>query len=62
MPKQKADSQTDRLRAVLGGSGDRPPRVGLEALRRFHGYLADHLAFPFEARLSSPIGPHRDTR
>src|SRR3712207_3969175 len=58
--KPKPSRQTTRLRAVLGGGGDRLPRVGLETLRQFHAYLADHLAFPFEARLSSPIGPHRD--
>ena len=60
--KRKPDSQTERLRAVLDGSEDRRPRVGLETLRRFHAYLVDHLAFPFEGRLSDPIGPHRDTR
>ncbi len=47
MPKKKTDSLTDRLRAILGSSGDRLPRVGVETLRRFHGYLADHLAYPF---------------
>lgn len=59
--KRKTNSQTERLRAILGGDGNRLPRVGLETLRRFHDYLADHLSFPFEAKLSSPIGPHRDT-
>lgn len=62
MPKkQKTDSQTERLRAILGGDDDRLPRVRLDALRRFHSYLAEHLAFPFEGRLCQPIGPHRDT-
>jgi hypothetical protein len=60
--KRRTDGQTDRLRAILDGTGDRLPRVGLETLRRFHGYLAEHLAFPFEGRLSDPIGPHRDTK
>ena len=60
--KRKTDSQTERLRAILGGDGDRLPRVGVETLRRFHGYLTEHLAFPFAGRLSDPIGPHRDTR
>ena len=59
MPK-KTDSQTKRLRAVLDGSDDKLPRVGVTTLRRFHDYLVEHLAFPFEARLSSSIGPHRD--
>jgi hypothetical protein len=58
--KRKRDSQTERLRAILGGDGDRLPRVEVETLRRFHGYLAEHLAFPFQGRLSDPIGPHRD--
>lgn len=67
MPKksqgeQKPDSQTERLRAILGGDGDRLSRVGVETLRQFHGYLAEHLAFPFAGRLSDPIGPHRDTQ
>lgn len=62
MARKKPDSQTERLRTILGGGEDRLPRVGVESLRRFHGYLADHLGFPFEGRLSDPIGPHRDTR
>jgi hypothetical protein len=59
--KRRPDSQAERQRAILGG-GDRLPRVGLETLRRFHGYLVGHLGFPFGGRLSDPIGPHRDTR
>jgi hypothetical protein len=59
--KRKPDRQAERERAILGGGGDRLPRVGVETLRRFHGYLAEHLAFPFEGRLSDPIGPHQDT-
>jgi hypothetical protein len=59
--KRKTNSQAERLRAVLGGSGDRLPRVRVETLRQFHDYLAGHLSFPFEGRLSDPIGPHRDT-
>jgi Calcium binding len=62
MPRKKPDSQAERLRAILGGSGERLPRVGVETLRRFHDYLAEHLPFPFEAKLSSPLGPHRDTK
>src|SRR4051794_33376681 len=62
MPKKKPDSQADRLRVILGATGSRLPRVGVETLRRFHGYLVENLAFSFEAKLSSPIGPHRDTR
>jgi hypothetical protein len=46
---------------ILGsGKGDHLPRVSLETQRRINNYLAAHLPFPFEARLSSPIGPHRD--
>jgi hypothetical protein len=37
------------------------PRVDLYSLRRFHDHLAGHLTFPFEGKLMSPIGPHRDT-
>ena len=59
---KKTDSPEDRLNDILGGTRDRLPRVEVETLRRFHGYLAENLAFPFEAKLSSPIGPHRDTR
>ena len=60
--RRKRSSQTERLRAILGGTGDRLPRVGLETLRQFHGYLAEHLGFPFAGRLCDPIGPHRDTQ
>jgi hypothetical protein len=62
MPKKKTTNQTQRLRAILGGTSGRLPRVRVETLRKFHEYLAEHLAFPFEGRLSDPIGPHRDTR
>ena len=34
--KRKPDSQAQRLRAILGGTEDRLPRVGVETLRRFH--------------------------
>ena len=60
--KRKPTRQALRLRAILGGDGDRLPRVGLETLRRFHGYLVEHLAFPFGGHICDPIGPHRDTR
>ena len=59
--KRQPDKQTQRLRAILDSTKGRLPRVGLETLRRFHAYLVDHLAFPFEGRLSDPIGPHQDT-
>ncbi len=59
---QETDNFTQRLRAILDGTAKRLPRVSLETLRQFHGHLAEHLAFPFEGRLSDPIGPHRDTR
>jgi hypothetical protein len=59
---QEADDVDQRLQAILGGKGDRIPRVGLESLRRFHKYLVAHLTFPFDGKLSSPIGPHRDTK
>ncbi len=60
--KRKPDSQTQRLRAILDSTEGRLPRVGLDTLRQFHAYLVEHLAFPFEGRLSDPIGPHQDTR
>ena len=59
---QEMDDADQRLRSILGGKGDRIPGVGLESLRRFHKYLTAHLSFPFEGKLSSPIGPHRDTK
>jgi hypothetical protein len=59
--KREQGNQTARLRAILGEGGDRLPRVRVNMLRRFHAHLVDHLTFPFAARLSSPIGPHRDT-
>ncbi len=56
------DSPAGRIRAALGVPGDEPmPRVRLEPLRKYHAHLAAHLTFPFEGRLMSPIGPHRDT-
>jgi hypothetical protein len=57
------DDPEGRIRAILGVAGDEPmPRVRLEALRQYHAHLAANLTFPFEGRLSDPIGPHRDTR
>lgn len=57
------DDPEGRIRAVLGVSSDRPvPGVLLEALRTYHAHLTANLSFPFEGRLSDPIGPHRDTR
>ena len=59
---REVDDVDARLRLILGGKGDHIPRVGLESLRRFHDYLVAHLTFPFDGKLSSPIGPHRDTK
>jgi len=61
-PMQEADDADQRLRSILGGKGDRIPIVRVDSLRRFHDYLVAHLSFPFEGKLSSPIGPHRDTK
>ena len=61
--EEEARSPEDRLNAFLGGTDeDSPPCVNVLTLRCFHGYLAAHLTLPFEGRLLSPIGPHRDTR
>src|SRR4051812_13984252 len=63
MPRKKpADDPAGRLRAALGGTGDRLPGVGLDTLRRFHAYLTATLSFPLDGRLGTPVGPHRDTR
>lgn len=59
---QETNDVDHRLQSILGGKGDRIPNVRLESLRRFHDYLVAHLSFPFEGKLSSPIGPHRDTK
>jgi hypothetical protein len=60
--KGAKDDPEDRVRAVLDMTDDEPmPLVRLEPLRKFHDHLAANLSFPFEGRLSSPIGPHRDT-
>jgi hypothetical protein len=59
--KPKPTRLVTRLRAILGGDEDRLPRVGVETLRQFHDYLVGHLSFPFDGRLSEPIGPHQDT-
>ncbi len=40
--KRETDSQSERLRAILGGSDDRLPRVRVETLRLFHDHLVDH--------------------
>jgi hypothetical protein len=58
---QELDDAGHRLRSILGGKGDRTPVVSVESLRRFHKYLMAQLSFPFEGKLLSPIGPHRDT-
>ena len=62
--RKKSQEEVDcsrRLRAMLGTTAQYVPRVGVETLRRFNDYLAAHLPFPFEAKLSNPVGPHRDT-
>ena len=59
---QEADNPSRRLRVILGTTAKRLPRVSVETLRTFHAYLVEHLPFPFEARQSDPIGPHRDTK
>jgi hypothetical protein len=61
--KRTTHGDEDRVRAAFGlRSRDEPiPPVGLESLRRYHRHLVSHLAFPFSGRLSSPVGPHRDT-
>ena len=60
--KRRITPMTKRLRAILHGTKGRLPRVGVENLRLFNAYLAEYLSFPFEAKLSSPIGPHQDTQ
>ena len=59
---QEADNPSRRLRVILGTTAKRLPRVRVETLRTFHAYLVEHLPWPLEARLSDPIGPHRDTQ
>jgi hypothetical protein len=60
---KKTDRPEDRLKDILGGTDeDGLPCVKVATLRRFHGYLAAHLTLPFEGRLFSPIGSHRDTK
>jgi hypothetical protein len=59
---QEPDDAHERLQAILGGKGDHVPIVRVESLRRFYKYLVAHLTFPFDGKLSSPIGPHRDTK
>ena len=59
---REVDDVDARLRLILGGKGDDVPIVRVESLRRFHKYLAAHLSLPFEGKLCSPIGPHRDTK
>ncbi len=57
------DNEDDRLCAVFGLTGDDlPPRVNLDTLRQYHDYLAAHLSLPFEGKLGTAIGPHRDTK
>ena len=59
---QETDDADQRLQSILGGKGDHIPDVSVESLRQFHKYLMAHLSFPFDGKLSSPIGPHRDTK
>jgi hypothetical protein len=59
---QETDDVDQRLQAILDSKGDHIPTVRVESLRRFHTYLVAHLSFPFEGKLRSPIGPHRDTK
>ena len=66
--KRKPDKPTERLRVILDGTGDQLPRVGLDTQRQFHAYLAEHLSFPFEGRLTGKGVPrhqvvaHEDER
>ena len=56
-PLSMAD-QDDRIRAVLGLTGDDPlPAVGETTLRAFHEYLSRHLRVPVEARYDPEYGP-----
>lgn len=51
------DDQDDRVRIALGLTGDDPlPNVNEETLARYNAYLADHLAFPFEANVAPEHG------
>jgi len=58
----RPSDQDDRIRAVFGLTSDDPlPSVTAENLRRYHGYLAARLSFPFAAHYLVAIGPFQDT-
>ena len=58
-PLSVAD-RDDRIRAVLGLTGDDPlPDVDGVTLRAFHEHLSRHLQFPIEASWNQPHGPVR---
>ena len=55
--------QDDRVRLALGLTGDDPlPAVEDDTLRAYHRYLAEHLAFPFEAKWEPETVQHRLSR
>jgi len=51
-PRLSTGSQDDRIRMILGLTGDDPvPDVDPETLVAYWNYLRQHLSLPFEARL-----------
>lgn len=52
------DDQDDRVRLILGATGDDPvPGVDEDTLRAYRRYLSGNLAVPFEAKHSPEDGP-----
>ena len=50
--------QDDRIRAVFGLTSDDPlPESSYENVRKYHAYVAMHLALPFEAAYREETGP-----
>ncbi len=55
------DDEDDRVRIALGLTSDDPlPDVDDETLGKYHGYLKEHLSFPFSGKSSQEVGPLMD--
>lgn len=60
-PSLSPRNQDDRIRAILGFTGDDPlPDVNEKTLAAYWHYLGEHLSFPFAARHAPEDGPRSE--
>src|SRR5208337_1945963 len=57
----RMNDQDDRIRAILGVTGDDPlPDVDEATLCKYHRHLAENLTFPLQASYEEQTGPFED--